>query len=172
METENLEQVTRKLKEYIPLLESTQKDLAKAEASLAVTKKLIEEKDIELKEVLSTISDQKLEWSQTKAKELTEIESKKTEINVILARSSYLDKREVEVNADLEEAKEARNETRQNILKVEQEKLVVENLKKEVETKRQEVLEKGVKNGNKIVEFKENLLRVIETVEQLNLWKK
>lgn len=152
----------KELKDTLADLDIAKKEKIALDSMIERNKKLIEEQNDELKTIINDIASQKLAWLHEKDDELKEIESKKVEIDAILARSVELDKKESEVKALHEEVKAVRNENNTILLATKTKENEIDVKIAHVERKMIDVTQKEHEIDVKILNFKEQVEKVIK----------
>lgn len=157
----------KKLKDMLADLDIAKKEQITFESIKAKNVGLIEDQKNELRDTILAISDAKNQWNQQKATEEKELGDKKSAVDAILARSTELDKQEEEINTTKLQVETDRNETRTNLLAIEQGRIAIDVVKREAEAKEIEVQTRHEEVDRKIQNHKENIARVLNEISQI-----
>ena len=128
---------------------------------------ICDKKRAELTAITNEISQQRLDWTTEKAQEEAKLDEKKEEIQTILAQKEDLAQIAVDLKKQEEEIDEKLKVNRQIELSNEEKATDLENREKDLETKKQEVIDIGIKNDAKMGEFKKSVIELIKTVRNL-----
>jgi chromosome segregation ATPase len=131
-----------------------------------ITKEIGERND-DLTRILNEISDQKLAWALERQGQLDEIANKRSEADNILKRKGELNEQEERIRKIEQSEISARNEARQLELKVKDEKDIVNAERRRLEDDIKEFEKEKVKFAKDKENFKEKVIKVIKTVENL-----
>ncbi len=128
-------------------------------------KKLKEEQDSYLKDVLNDISNAKIQWMHEKEAEIVEITKKKQEIDSILSRKSELDIQEKKITDIFDANTKILNEKK--VLELELKRTItdIEAQKKALEIQKLEILNIEKSIENKKQELKDKLNKVISEIK-------
>lgn len=127
----------------------------------------ISERNEDLTRILNEISDQKLKWALERQGQLDEIALKNSEAQNVLNRKAELNQQEEKIRQIESNEIKARNEARQLEFKNEQTKVDFENREKQIKVLQGIVDEDRKKLEKDKEEFKQRVLKVIKTVENL-----
>jgi len=127
----------------------------------------IGERNEDLTHILNEISDQKLKWALERQGQLDELNLKNSQAQNVLNRKAELNKQEEAIRKLEASEVEARNEARRLEFKNEQTKVDFENREKQIKVLQGIVDEDRKKFEKEKEEFKNSVLKVIKTVENL-----
>lgn len=156
----------RQLKNMLADLEVAKNSQIALESIKTRNTSLIEEQKTELANIMNLISDAKIAWNSQKANEEKELEEKKSEVTSVLARSAELDKKESEINENILKNQDILTKTHQIGLETAAQKVAIDVVKNEAESRNTEIEAKSAKIDEKIRIHKEKVSRVLNEINE------
>lgn len=128
---------------------------------------IIEEQEVHLQDVLNEISDLKLKWVQEKSIQEEEIAKQFSDAQNILNRKAELNQQEELIRTIEAKNTESVNELRRLEIKLQNDGLILEAKKRELEEKQKTLEIQKEQNTKDKEEFKGQILKVLKQVEKI-----
>lgn len=166
LETE-ITALQRELKKYSSLVADVKGEYGEILTVLENNKKLISEQEVYYKNILNDIAQAKLQWVTERHNQMAEIDSKKKDIEGILAKEVELQTLENKIKLDTEKNTTILNETRRLELEIADKNLLIDARQRELVDLEKKILKEREVTVKIITDFKERAEKVFIEIKKL-----